>query len=453
MNIKKLILKADSLLLHGRLNKVLTKIDGAHEFLRYGTPHYIERTYTHVGRSIKLRVPTRDLILMQIYSSMRFRVWNLAVHYMLIESLDGKNEYGELFEGMLQKSIYGEDRTEKLKEQIRTIRTSVGKRTKTIEVDRDMRLVDGALQLALALYDGVDFVKVLCCDYTLNDYVYGKDMLSVAGFTKEQLALVEKKVDEILESCRYLNTSILWTPARGMFDELIQDLRDYEPDNILVYDYYDTTMSFEELSGFIKIGYKKDDCITEALRMKSDFMKIASKVDDDVYPVRFVRLKMQNPDYIVKPASGLPYSQESLRCKETLRSIYKHRVENYERDVVIHISDNYLQSNYIWLLAHVDRDITGLFDAWSTAKIDYTLTEFCGHKKDNKYVFAFGPESKTQIIVSPEQLAAALDIAMTFAEKHFSGEWIEVKREDDAVNVYLDGEWIYTIKVLSNVEQ
>ena len=139
-------------------------------------------------------------------------------------------------------------------------------------------------------------------------------MLSL-GFNTKELHLVEKKVEEILEDCRYLNTCIVWPPARDMYDELQSALMSYEPDNISICDYWDTTMSFDELKGFIDLGYKKDDAMDWALQMKSKFMFKASQIDDDVYPVRFVRLRMINPDYIVKPTSGQPYSQESLRCK------------------------------------------------------------------------------------------------------------------------------------------
>ena len=277
-------------------------------------------------------------------------------------------------------------------------------------------------------------------------------MLSL-GFNTKELHLVEKKVEEILEDCRYLNTCIVWPPARDMYDELQSALMSYEPDNISICDYWDTTMSFDELKGFIDLGYKKDDAMDWALQMKSKFMFKASQIDDDVYPVRFVRLRMINPDYIVKPTSGQPYSQESLRCKETLRAIYKHNVQFYERDVVIHISDNYLQSNYIWLLAHVDRDLSEFFVALEGAGLSYVAKDVNNQQMNSSYaVFSLGENQAIIIRVANKDVVAAKEIVMAFAQKHFRGEWLVVVERDKGCDVLLENECILRIRVEADGE-
>ena len=444
----KLFFLFDRLLFKGKIRSRLWRIDTGHTFLQYGKPHYIDRIKTQVGRSVILRVPTRDLIMMQLYYPARFRNWDMAIHYLYIEYLNGKNAIGEELERKLQKIICGNEDISHIRDFI--LHTGeTNNKVKIIEVDRDMRLIDGSLDLAIAWYKRYNFVKVCCCDTKLNDYIYGRDLLLSAGFSKQEIDLVSDKVEEIIESSRYLNTCILWTPAINLFDEMIQALQEYHPQNIIVKNWFDVQMSFQELSGFLKLGYKKDDCIDYAIRMKSDYMYKASKVDNDVYTIRIVQLKMLNPDYIVKPISGMPYSQESLRCKETLRSIYKHQIENYERDVAIHISDNYLQSNYIWRLTQINRDISGLFALLRESNISYQVSSFYGNIQNEKYVFTYGEESKIIIQVSSDQVSKTISITEDFAKEHFCGEWVKVKHQGEVININLEGELIFVFDIIS----
>lgn len=438
----------DKALLHGRLKKKLSSIDAGHEFLRDGESYFIKNENAKVGRTKVMRVPVKDLITMQTYFPMRFRSWVMAVHVLYLEYYEGKNRIGLGLEKKLLQKQYGEDNLAKYDSKIKQIRTTNWKDVEPIVVDRDMRLIDGALRLAIAYYDHQDFIYVRCADYSINQYVYGRDYLWSIGFDTEELQQVEKKVVEMLENCGYLNTCIIWPPARGMYEELQSALTNYEPGNITIHDYWDTTMSYEELKGFIEMGYKKDDAMDWALQMKSKFMFKASQIDDDVYPVRFVRLKMINPDYIVKPTSGQPYSQESLRCKETLRAIYKHNVQYYERDVVIHISDNYLQSNYIWQLAHVDRDLSELFKALEKAGVSYEAKDAINRQMSNSNaVFALGEEQKITIRVAKKDEDAAKKIVIAFAQKHFKGEWLVVQERENGCNVLLENECILRLRV------
>ena len=445
---KKCFFAIDKLLFHGKIRSKLFRIDAGHEFLKYGEPYFVKNANAQVGRSKIMRVAVKDLVTMQIYYPMRFRSWVMAVHTLYLEYLDGKNKVGLELEKKLLQQIYGEDRLNKYNEKITQIRATEWKNVKPLDVDRDLRLVDGALRLAIALYDKQDFIMVRCADFIVTHYIYGRDYLLSLGFSIDELQIVEKKVDEILEESRYLNTCIIWPPARNMYDELQKALTEYEPDNIRIHDYWDTTMTFEEIKGFIEMGYKKDDALTWALQMKSQFMYKASQVKDDVYPVRFVRLKMENPDYIVKPTSGQPYSQESLRCKETLRSIYKHKVPLYERDVVIHISDNYLQSKYIWLLAHVNRDLTNLFVALDDAGIEYSAKGSNNRPYDRQNaIYAFGNDAHLIIIVAKKDVNIVHEIVAAFANKQFSGEWLEVQNRENGCDVLLENELILPIRI------
>lgn len=438
----------DKKFLHGRLERKLTRIDAGHEFLRYGESYFIKNENAKVGRTKVMRVPVKDFITMQIYFQMRFRSWVMAVHALYLEYLDGQNSIGlELEKKLLQKQ-YGEEKLAEYDNKIKQIRSSNWKDVEPIEVDRDLRLIDGALRLAIAYHDHQDFVYVRCADYSINRYVYGRDYLWSLGFDEKDLQQVEKKVEKILEDSRYLNTCIIWPPARGMYEELQGALASYEPKNISIHDYWDTTMSYEEIKGFIEMGYKKDDAMDWALQMKSKFMFKASQIDDDVYPVRFVRLRMVNPDYVVKPTSGQPYSQESLRCKETLREIYKHQIQYYERDVVIHISDNYLQSNYIWLLAHVDRDLSELFKALEDAGLSCKAVDSNNRQMNNSNaVFSFGENQQITIRIAPKEENTAKEIVMAFAQKHFNGEWLVVEEKDNGCNVLLENECILKIRI------
>lgn len=439
--------------LKGKIKKKLVRveieIDSGHGFLKDGEPYHITDINKFVMRSKILRIPTRDFITMQTYFSHRFRSWVMAVHVLYLEYLDGKNDVGLDFEKKLMVSIYGSADLLKQNEKINNLRQKRWDEVEPLDVDRDMRLIEGAMRLAIAYYDGADFINVRCSDYLLIwRYVYGRDFLLSLGFSGKELAVVEKKVTEILEDCRYLNTCIIWPPARNMYEELQKALTEYATDNITIHDYWDTMMSFEELKGFIEMAYKKDDALTWAIKMKSEFMHKASQVADDKYPMRFVRLRMQNPDYIVKPVSGQPYSQESLRCKETLRTIFKNKVEFYERDVVIHISDNYLQSQYLWLLSHIDRDLSKLFLKLDENEIVYTATNEKGYTFDHMNAqFAFGNKACIQISTKKTYLDVVQKTVLEFSNEHFIGQWIRVENFERGCNILLENECILRIRV------
>lgn len=448
---KKCLFAIDKLLFRGKIKSKLFRIDAGHEFLKYGEPYFVKNANAQVGRAKLMSVSVKDLVTMQIYYPMRFRSWVMAVHTLYLEYLDGKNQVGADLEKKMLQQIYGEEKLTDYNQRIVKIRNTEWKDVKPLDVDRDLRLVDGALRLAIALYDKQDFIMVRCADFSVNQYIYGRDYLLSLGFDTKELRIVENKVDDILEDCRYLNTCIIWPPARNMHEELLNALSEYEPDNISIYDYWETTMSYEELKGFIELGYKKDDAMDWALQMKSTFMLKASQVTDDIYPIRFVRLRMQNPDYIVKPTSGQPYSRESLRCKETLRSIYKNKVQFYERDVVIHISDNYLQSKYIWLLAHINRDLSKLFVALESDGIEYAAVGANNRSYDKQHcIYAFGNDAKLMLSVAKKDYASAMEIVGFFVNEQFAGEWLKVRKYEDGYDVLLENECILPIRVKTN---
>lgn len=451
------LFKTDRLFFDGRIKKRLhrvdVEIDEGHTFLNEGKPHSIELDngrILSVKRAITTRVSVRDLITMQIYYPMRFRSWVLAVHYMYMEYLDGKNEVGLDLEKKLLKRLYGEADLAKQNERIANICSQAFDCIEPIDVDRDMRLIDGSLRLAVALYEGYDFINVRCCDRSIlrHRYVYGRDYLWSIGFSDSELQIVETMVERLLEECRYYNTCIIWPPAKNIYDDLQRALSEYEPDNITIYDYWDTTMTFEELSGFIDMAYKKDDAQTWAIQMKSEFMYKASQIDNDIYPIRFLRIRIKNPDYIVKPVSGQPYSQESLRCKETLRAIFRDKVKFYERDVVIHISDNYLQSQYLWLLTHVNRDLSRLFLTLDENEIVYTATDEKGRTFDLTHAqFAFGNKACIQIFTENTCLDIVHKIVLEFVNKHFTGQWIRIENFERGCNILLENECILRIRI------
>lgn len=457
---KRFVSGIDKVILKGRIQRKLTRvvvkdsIDPRYEFLRDGKPYHIADIDKYVARAKVLRIPVKDFVTMQTYYPSRFRSWVMAVHVLYLEYLDGKNNVGLDLEKKLSAFLGEEHAIGKVNEKIRTIRSQKWEDVEPLNADRDMRLIDGALRLALAYYDRIDFIKVRCSDYWLRyRYIYGRDYLLSAGFSESELQVIGEKVEHILGDCRYLNTCIIWPPARNMYNDLLKSLREYEPDNITIHDYWDTVMSFEELKGFMNMAYKKDDTLTWALRMKSRFMHKASQIRDDKYPVRVVRVEMKNPDYTVKPVSGQPYSQESLRCKETLRAIYKSRVEFYERDVIIHISDNYLQSQYLWLLAHLNRDLSGLFEDLNVAGISFVATDGYNCKYDENYSsFILGDDAQLNISVSECAIERTEQIVDQFVKNHFTGEWISYEKAKRVTKVMLDNEHILQIKIHSYAE-
>ena len=60
-----------------------------------------------------------------------------------------------------------------------------------------------------------------------------------------------------------------------------------------------------------------------------------------------MELKIDNPDFRLKPLSGLPQSRSTMRLKKKIRDSFKEKITDYYYDIIMHLTDNQLQNDAI----------------------------------------------------------------------------------------------------------
>ena len=73
-----------------------------------------------------------------------------------------------------------------------------------------------------------------------------------------------------------------------------------------------------------------------------------------VLPPKIKKLKEYNDKHLVvkfkidKPQYTNNICNQAVQLKEMIREKYKSNIENYIKDIMIHVADNFEQSRYIW---------------------------------------------------------------------------------------------------------
>lgn len=68
---------------------------------------------------------------------------------------------------------------------------------------------------------------------------------------------------------------------------------------------------------------------------------------DEKYTVFVMELKIDNPDFRLKPLSGLPQSRSTMRLKKKIRDSFKEKITDYYYDIIMHLTDNQLQNDAV----------------------------------------------------------------------------------------------------------
>ena len=105
--------------------------------------------------------------------------------------------------------------------------------------------------------------------------------------------------------------------------------------------------------------YSFDSISQENFERKLQYILNASVIHNGQVTYRKVRLEIHNPKYRLKSDNGLPESVVTVRLKEAIRNRYKVKEErfnrryagDYDHDVIIHSTDNYLIT---YLIMHLE---------------------------------------------------------------------------------------------------
>lgn len=297
------------------------------------------------GEFLDVNLTTTDLFLAQ-YVNNDFNAVDVAVKYLAIENYYGKNTYGfELYRKMQIKRI-GENWTERFKNLIRSFEGGMDM-TSWIEADVNYSIHDGAHRLALALYHNYDNIHVRVFDVEVQRRTYNLEWFVDNGFTNEEIHLIHLKLMELLNTSRKPYYCILWPPARNCYWQIIQQFEQIEHGvHITNCDCLDVPK--KDFKKFIYSIYETDDIMQYKLDLKYQRMLESLKIDKyqpTTYQMLIVKFTIDNPDFRLKPITGLPQSKATMRMKKQIRGDFRNKITNYYYDIMMHVTDNEIQNS------------------------------------------------------------------------------------------------------------
>lgn len=410
------------------------------------------------GRKLRIicqsEIPINDLFLAQYYDGdyTKYKHMDAAVRLLAIEEYYGKNNYGfGLYRRMQAGS--GFDWTDRFRNLIQSYEKNGYQEESNLELDQNLAIMDGSHRATLAYYHGKEFVnaKMFNCERDRN---FDIDKFWKDGFSAEECHLIQERAEQILDCLNYEFVGVIWSPAYHLADDIINDMNQFEPDDIEIAHYKDYKLERGDFVHIFKALYYTDILDESGMDEKIRLIDGSMPEDTQVYPIRVYYLHINNPRIGVNPKNGTPQSQVIKRLKSVFRTRFKDRVKNYQYDVLMHVSDNYLQSKFCRILFEIDRDISGFFEQIKDR--EYVILRAKESRQHTDFPKSIYFRSDSDILVRNIEIAEQLsDIAYDFAEQHFSYPWISIEKEADVgeikIIVRLHGFMVYMFEFRTTI--
>ena len=294
-----------------------------------------------------ITIDLRELLMQQFLQGggeNQFLRYDIIVRLLAVEDYYGLNDIGfGLYKKMQDLRVrpgYSSYAVKRYLELISSVENNGYIEDSEIIVDRNLRLLDGAHRIALAIYYKVLNVKIRILDRE-EEIKYGMKWFS-DHFCENACNMIIKKFNQISREWLYPIKGILWPPVSKYFDEITNLIGS----RYRISSYTDYDFPEEIFLRFIHGVYHLDD-IAE--------WKVAAKIEHmlrkGLNKVRILDIDMKSPDFRVK-RTGKTISQEGERLKKLIRDKYSNMVDDYFYDIIFHTSDNYLQSEFIGALVN-----------------------------------------------------------------------------------------------------
>ena len=284
-----------------------------------------------------LMIDLRELLIQQ-YSKLDFNRYDIVVRLLAIEDYFGENDFGfDLYRKMQDNRVrpgYAKTAVIRFQELIKSIKEYGYDENSEIIVDCNLRLIDGAHRVALAIYHNISKVKIRILKKS-SDIDYGLKWFEQC-FNSEECNLIAEQLEELSKRWFFPIKGILWPTVAPYFQEITELISNqYAVMNIADYE-----LPKEVFQRFVYGVYHIDD-IAE--------WKVLSKLkyfgEKDFYCIRMFDIHMRHPDFRVKK-SGSTISRNGEKLKKIIRDKYKNRIE-YFPDIIFHTGDNFFQSEYL----------------------------------------------------------------------------------------------------------
>ncbi|MDO5557798.1 MAG: hypothetical protein Q4G05_06155 [Clostridia bacterium] len=297
--------------------------------------------------SVLLELPVTDLFLAQ-YVQNKFNAIDIVIKYMAIENYYGQNDYGfDLYKKMQLKRV-NEDWSERYIKLIKSYEYNKNVKS-NIELDLNYSIHDGAHRMALSLYHIKENILSEVFNIERTRREYGINWFKENNFNNFQLQLIDDKLNELFFKCRKEYYCILWTPARRYFKN-IRDCIKRNEEGIKITEEFPMKFNKEELKDFIYSIYETDDIRKEKLDLKYGHIMKSLEIDNyyqSFYTIYVLKIKINNPDFRLKPLTGLPQSKTTMRLKKAIRDEFQQKITAYYYDIIMHMTDNQIQNDAV----------------------------------------------------------------------------------------------------------
>jgi hypothetical protein len=279
----------------------------------------------------------------------------VIVNYLAVEELAGGNNKGvNLFDNLrigLKSKFPDEEREtiEELRELSRRVSKNGFSPDDFVTIDRNQEIVSGHGLVANAVFFGMGEVPVRIAPAPSRRRAGKRGGLTIPGgggkggmverfFGGDDIELIEDTKDRIFFDLGLYFPGILWGPVYEYFDVIIEKMSKKHR-VVFVKDYrFDDSGDFYEM---LKKLYSWEAVKEDYIRMKFDYLVKHPLV------IRSFSLRVSDPEFRLDGSRGVAFSSVVKDMKEDYRRIYSGKVENYIRDVVLHLGDNFQHNRHI----------------------------------------------------------------------------------------------------------
>lgn len=447
--IKRTVKKVDSKLLGGIIARKYQGIKKTHGEQIYNMRSKYHRRFGSFGKKYKVlrntEIPVRDLYLAQYFRNDFTNYMHVdgAVRYLAIENYYGKDNNGfDLYRKMQAPS--GFDWTQRYEKLINSYEKNGFKDDNVLELDEHFAVMDGSHRLTLALYAQQEFIKakIFKCERNRNfDY----DWFWKNDFSSQECHIIKAKSQEMFEKCNYDFVGVLWSPAQKYFDEIIEDLKMFEPDEISLIEYKDFELQEEDFLHLFRALYHEDILNEEGMNYKIQEIKSCMPKGYKSFPLRAFKLRIKNPKIGLNEKNGSFQSQEIKRIKSVFRTRYKGKIEDYKYDVIMHIADNYMQSKFCNKVIGIGESIQNLNNELEKINCKINLP------KSKSDLNSFYMTQINEIVCNNHVDNNVIKNIIEILNNYFNDSWIKIdkeKNESRVINIMIRDFRLYRIRVI-----
>lgn len=307
-------------------------------------------------RDLVLRIDTGRLLLKQSYdkdSLMTESIFNVIIRYLTIEELFEKKNCGMSMSNKRRsgfKSCFMKDKSENV-ESLKEFSLKVSKNGFSaddfVAIDKNQKILYGHNLLANALYFDIREIPVRITSVPLKERVrervcrnIDKDTEGIdkEKFSSEEIKIIEETKDEIFFNFGLYFPGVLWGPVSDYFDEITERLS--KKHKVIFFKDY-TFKNEDDFYEMLEKLYSWEAIGQDIIKIKFDYL-----IEHPLI-IRFFSILICEPIFKISDNKKIVFSSVVKDMKEEYRRIYSKKIENYIRDVVLHIGDNFQHNKHI----------------------------------------------------------------------------------------------------------